>query len=118
MSNNNSKLVYSTEQVIPKPGKHREKKSIIKVPQTGLRSLQQTVTVRLDRKSRGGKSVTIIEGLVIPPQGKGELLRQLKAGLGTGGALKDTSLEIQGDHRDVVIAALEKRGHRPKRSGG
>ena len=46
------------------------------------------------------------------------LLKQLKAGLGTGGAVKDTSIEIQGDHCDAVMAALEKMGYRPKRSGG
>jgi len=46
------------------------------------------------------------------------LLKQLKAGLGTGGTVKGTSLEIQGDHRDALMAALENMGYRPKRSGG
>jgi translation initiation factor 1 len=44
------------------------------------------------------------------------LLKQLKAKLGTGGAVKDSAIEIQGDHCDAVMAALEKMGYRPKRS--
>ncbi len=46
-----------------------------------------------------------------------ELLRQLKARLGTGGTIKDTCLEIQGDHCDTLMAVFEKMGYRPKRSG-
>ena len=46
------------------------------------------------------------------------LLKQLKAGLGTGGAVKDAAIEIQGEHCGAVMAALEKMGYRPKRSGG
>ena len=46
------------------------------------------------------------------------LLKQLKTSLGTGGTVKETVLEIQGDHRDMVIQVMEKMGYRPKRSGG
>lgn len=74
--------------------------------------------MRLDRKGRGGKSVTVIEGLRISVSESEKLLKQLKAMLGTGGTVKDGSLEIQGDHCDTVIAELTKMGYRPKRSGG
>lgn len=74
--------------------------------------------VRLDRKGRGGKSVTVIEGLQMAQQGKEALLKKLKAGIGTGGTVKDSALEIQGDHCGTIMAALEKLGYRPKRSGG
>lgn len=74
--------------------------------------------VRLDRKGRGGKSVTIIEGLQLTQPEKEALLKGLKTGIGAGGTLKEGSLEIQGDHCSTVMAALEKLGHRPKRSGG
>lgn len=37
---------------------------------------------------------------------------------GAARTVKDTSLEIQGNHRDALMAALEKMGYRPKRSGG
>jgi len=53
------------------------------------------------------------------PQDKQEvLLKQLKTMLGTGGTVKDTSLEIQGDHRDALMGMLEKIGYKAKRSGG
>lgn len=79
---------------------------------------QQKVIIRLDRKGRGGKSVTVIEGLQMPLEKMEALLKRLKSGIGTGGTLKDGTLEIQGDHCGTVMAALEKLGYRPKRSGG
>lgn len=113
MPDEKSKLVYSTDQVIPRKEKPAEKPL-----QASLRPAQQKVTVRLDRKCRGGKSVTVIEGFQMPQKKREELLKQLKAKLGTGGTVKDTSLEIKGDHRDALMAALEKMGYTPKRSGG
>ena len=112
MPDGNSRLVYSTEKAIP-----RKEKSAEKALQANVRPAQQKVTVRLDRKARGGKSVTVIEGLQMLQKEREELLKQLKARLGTGGTVKDTFLEIQGDHRDALMAALEKIGYRPKRSG-
>ncbi|MDH4232496.1 MAG: stress response translation initiation inhibitor YciH [Nitrospirota bacterium] len=113
MPDENSKLVYSTDQPVPKKEKHLNTYSQAEVPPAQLKLL-----VRLERKSRGGKSVTVIEGLQLPQKEREALLRQLKAKLGTGGAVKDNTLEIQGDHREALIQALEKTGYRPKRSGG
>lgn len=93
---------------------HLDKKDI----DSGLHNAQQKVTVRLDRKARGGKSVTVIDGLQITQQKREELLKQLKARLGTGGTARETSIEIQGDHCDSLMAWLEKMGFKPKRSGG
>jgi translation initiation factor 1 len=105
--------VYSTEQAIP-----RKEIPVEKNLQAGLRPARQKVTVRIDRRGRGGKSVTVIEGLQMPQKESEALLKQLKARLGTGGTVKDASLEIQGDHRDAIMIVLEKMGYRPKRSGG
>jgi len=113
MVDKNTKLVYSTDTVSPRTEKQSEKEI-----SSALRPVQQKVTVRLDRKGRGGKSVTVIEGLQIPDKQREALLKQLKSGLGTGGTVRDSALEIQGDHRDALMRALEKRGYRPKRSGG
>ena len=110
--------VYSTDQAAPLPGNYRERKRDEKVLQATLPLAQQRVTVRLDRKARGGKSVTVIEGLQMSQQRREEFLRQLKARLGTGGAVKGAGVEIQGDHRNALMIALEKMGYRPKRSGG
>lgn len=80
---------------------------------------KQRVTVRLDRKARGGKSVTVIEGLQMPRQEREAFLKKLKTRLGTGGTINAAdALEIQGDQRDPIMSVLEKLGHKPKRSGG
>ena len=124
MSDENSRLVYSTEEAIPRLPRSRrsdekgKNKPVEKVLHTSLRPSQQKVTVRLDRKGRGGKSVTVIEGLQLPQKEREALLKQLKSKLGTGGTVKDTCLEIQGDHCDALMAALEKLGYPTKRSGG
>lgn len=118
MPKEKSKLVYSTEQAISRQGNTRKEKPVEKALQPNLYPAQQKVTVRLDRKDRGGKTVTIIEGLQMPHKERETLLKQLKARLGTGGTVKDTSFEIQGDHRNALMTALEKMGYKPKRSGG
>ncbi len=82
-----------------------------------LRTSEQRVLVRLERKGRGGKSVTVIDGLQMPQSERETLLKLLKSKLGTGGALRQSVLEIQGDHRDAVVEALQQRGYRPRRSG-
>lgn len=113
MPQDNSKLVYSTDSLV-----QGKEKAAVKVPDEKISPGQQKVRVRLDRKHRGGKSVTVIEGLRMPDAELKNLLKQLKAGLGTGGAIKDALPEIQGDRRDAVIALLENMGYKPKRSGG
>lgn len=113
MSDDNSKLVYSTDQPVP-----RNEKPLKRNSPAAARPAQQNLTVRLERKSRGGKSVTVIEGLQMTLKERETLLKQLKTKLGTGGTVKDTTLEIQGDHREALIQELEKIGCRPKRSGG
>jgi translation initiation factor 1 len=111
MSAENSKLVYSTDQL----DLRKEKRTAL---QAKPQPAQQKVTVRLDRKSRGGKSVTVIEGLQMTPKERETLLKQLKTKLGTGGTVKEAVLEIQGDHRSMVIQVMEQMGYRPKRAGG
>ena len=112
MQDNNTKLVYSTEQSVPRK-ERKTKKEIC----TDLPPAQQKVIVRLDRKARRGKSVTIVEGVLLPQKDMKSFLKQLKAKLGTGGAIKESSFEIQGEHCDKIIVLLEKMGYRPKRSG-
>ena len=112
MPDDNSKLVYSTGQSVPRKGNKVKKDTSTNLPPS-----QQKVIVRLDRKGRGGKSVTIVEGIQLPQKEMQSLIKQLKAKLGTGGAIKEGSIEIQGEHCDKIIPVLEKMGYRPKRSG-
>lgn len=77
-------------------------------------------TVRVGRQTQGrqGKGVTVITGVPLASDELKKLVRELKARFGSGGTLKEGVIEIQGDHRDVVIAVLEQRGWSVKRSGG
>jgi translation initiation factor 1 len=113
MSDPNSRLVYSTEEVIPKKGKPAGRKAPAPVDPATCK-----VIVRLDRKGRGGKTVTVVEGLQLAVEDSEKLLKQLKTRFGTGGAVKNGALEIQGDHCDGIMAELGKIGYRPKRVGG
>ena len=113
MKEPDSKLVYSTEHAVPRREKRPDRN-----PTTTAAPAKRRTIVRLDRKSRGGKSVTVIEGLQLSREECEKLLKQLKAKLGTGGTVKNTTLEIQGDHCDAVMAELSGIGYMPKRSGG
>jgi translation initiation factor 1 len=113
MADDKSRLVYSTDKSVP-----RNDKASVKSSKETSYSSQQRVYVRLERKGRGGKSVTLIEGLQMSAKDREALLKQLKTRLGTGGSLKNDVLEIQGDHSETIIVLLNEMGHKPKRSGG
>lgn len=76
------------------------------------------VTVGRSSKGRKGKPVTTITGLSLPPDEMRSLATELKRQCGSGGTLKDGVIEIQGEHRDTLVAALEERGYRAVKSGG
>lgn len=79
---------------------------------------QQTLKVQVSRKGRGGKTVTVISGFQHKPDTLKALTKKLKAQCGTGGTAKDDTIEIQGDHAQTLVAALQKAGYTAKRSGG
>jgi translation initiation factor 1 len=76
--------------------------------------------VRVGRETAGraGKGVTVITGLGLPLQQLEELATALKKRCGSGGTLRDGVVEIQGDHRDLIVAELARRGIAAKKSGG
>lgn len=116
-SDGNRRIVFSTdpEAVTPTPAVQLPPN-----PAGPVRSRQQNtpVLVWLDRKGRGGKSVSVIKQVMSPPAGKEALLKLLKTKLGTGGTIKDGDIEIQGDHRDTIVAILKELGYQAKRAGG
>lgn len=113
MKERDTRLVYSTGQTVLR----KEKPAAVSLQKADV-AAGQKVIVKLDRKGRGGKSVTLIEGLQMAPKEKETLLKQLKSRLGSGGSLKEGVLEIQGDHCSFVMEHLQGIGYRPKRSGG
>lgn len=84
----------------------------------GTRQQNHPVIVSIERKGRGGKTVSVITGVMSHEAGKQALLKLIKNKLGTGGTLKDDILEIQGDHRDQIVELLNGLGYKAKRSGG
>ncbi len=76
------------------------------------------VRVSRQTKGRGGKSVTVVKGLALDSDALAGLGKQLRAGCGSGGTVKDGVIEIQGDHCAAVLAALLKLGHKAKQAGG
>ena len=74
--------------------------------------------VRREVKGRRGKPVTTISGVALPADELRALAGELKRTCGSGGSVKDGVIEIQGDHREVVLGTLAGRGYEVKRAGG
>jgi translation initiation factor 1 len=66
--------------------------------------------LRLEKKSRGGKTVTVVDGLPRNTAFLKELSQELKRACGTGGAVAEDAVELQGDLRDRVREHLLKKG--------
>lgn len=101
------RIVWSTE------GVPVARKEVPPAPPPGSQ-----VKVRLERQGRGGKAVTVVEGLPGAPERIEELARSLKARCGAGGTVKGRTVEIQGDHRERVVAALGALGIAAVKAGG
>jgi translation initiation factor 1 len=76
------------------------------------------VRVGREVKGRAGKGVTTVTGLPLAVADIESLATQLKKRCGSGGTVRAGVIEIQGDHRDVIVAELNKLGWPAKRSGG
>jgi translation initiation factor 1 len=76
--------------------------------------------VRVGRATQGrkGKGVTVITGVPLTGDALDELATRLKKRCGSGGTVDGGVIEVQGDHRDTLVAELGKLGYTVKRSGG
>lgn len=72
--------------------------------------------IRIARERRRASSVTLIGGL--GDQELADVAKTLKRLCGTGGTNKNGIVELQGDHRDAVVAYFEAQSRRVKRAGG
>lgn len=115
----NTRLVYSTEHGRICPGCGQPvaacacRKSAASPP-----AGSGVVRVSRERSGRGGKTVTVVRGLALPEAELQGLGKRLRSACGSGGTVKDGTLEIQGDHRERVLALLQQSGHKAKAAGG
>lgn len=78
---------------------------------------EQNLLVRKERKGRGGKVVTIVEGFVGSTDDLKALAKLLKNKCGVGGSQKDGGIIIQGDLKDKVYDILVQENFQVKKSG-
>lgn len=111
-----SRLVYSTDQ-----GRLCPDSSQTQCQCTHNSSVMGdgNVRIRLETKGRKGKGVTTVTGIPLAQTELKTLLKELKQKTSSGGSVKGHTLELQGDHRDILIMLLAKRGWPSvKKAGG
>jgi translation initiation factor 1 len=109
----NHRLVYSTDDGDRRRAERGRKPTQASIgpvlPKDGV------VRVFREKGGRGGKTVTVVRGLDGDLAG---LASDLKRHCGSGGSVKGDAIEIQGDHREKVVARLQAEGYRAKPAGG
>ncbi|WP_372985856.1 translation initiation factor Sui1 [Marinobacter sp.] len=117
MKNRSGGLVYSTEQGKMCP----ECRNPVDQCTCGKPSRpvgDGVVRVSRETKGRKGKGVTLITGIPLDEKELKAFAKFLKAKCGTGGTIKDGVVEIQGDHRDLLVPLLQQKGWTVKKAGG
>lgn len=76
------------------------------------------VEVRREVAGRRGKAVTTVSGVPVDDVALKQLAGKLKRRCGVGGSVRGGVIEIQGDHRDVVVEILKAEGYTPVLAGG
>jgi translation initiation factor 1 len=111
----NSELVYSTDG-----GGRGKRGSPSKSDRRCAPSTPKDGVVRVGRETKGrkGKCVTTITGAPLGGEELAALAKELKGLCGAGGTLRGDVIEIQGDHRDRIVEALQMKGWTVKRAGG
>ena len=104
-----SDLVWSSDG----GDRRRDRKSQPQHPSAGGR-----VKVRREVAGRRGKAVTTVSGVPLDDAGLRELAGKLKKRCGVGGSAKGGVIELQGDHRDVVVEVLRGEGYDVVPAGG
>lgn len=103
-------IVYSTN---PEYNYQKEEKST----QETLPPQKQNLIVGIERKNRGGKTVTLIKGFVGAEDDLNDLGKKIKTKCGVGGTTKDGEIVIQGEFKTRIADLLKEWGYKVKISG-
>ena len=112
MAKRGSRRVYSTDDNEMERIRQMAKAAQRPVAVKSLPPEQQLARLHRDRKGRGGKVVTLVKDLVLSEKDMKALAKTLKKKCGTGGAVKNGVIEIQGDVRERISAELQKLGYK------
>ena len=117
-TDNNSQLVYSSEQgrICPKC-RFPTAKCCCKQQEARTKG-DGIVRIQRETKGRKGKGVTLITGVPLAGDELKKLAKKLKQKCGTGGTIKNSVIEIQGDHRELLLTELKKFNWTVKIAGG
>jgi len=103
-------LVYSTEHGRTCPGCRQPLETCVCKAASPVLAGDGIARVSREKQGRGGKTVTVVRGLVLDATAL--------TSTGAGGTTKDGVIEVQGDHVERVMAWLTQAGHRVRRAGG
>ena len=113
----NKRLVYSTDQGRLCPDCNAPIDDCTCNQNNGVLG-SGNVKIQLETKGRKGKGVTLIKDLAMTAEELKTLAKTLKNHCGVGGAVKDGTIEIQGDQREKVMTYLSSKGIKAKLAGG
>jgi translation initiation factor 1 len=105
-----SKLVWTSDPEAAK--KLREEGKLD--AQRDAEPSRQTIRVAIDKKRRAGKSVTVASGFSLSSETLAALATALKKRCGSGGTVKGSEIEVQGEHVETIAGELRKLGYRVK----
>ena len=114
----NSRVVYSTGIGTLCPNCRRAVRECVCPKGTPGAAKPSVVRVGRETQGRAGTGVTTVTGLPLSATDLEALATKLKKRCGSGGTVREGTIEIQGDHRDTIVAELIKLGWSAKRSGG
>ncbi|MGP0129103.1 MAG: translation initiation factor [cyanobacterium endosymbiont of Rhopalodia musculus] len=113
-----SKRQYSSEHIAYQEFGLSSNPEVLESQVKNLLPQQQNILVKSTRSGRKGKTVTVITGFQHSAEELVQLLKQLKNQCGSGGTIKDNTLEIQGNHCQKIVTVLSQLGYKVKISGG
>ena len=105
-------LVYSTDGTMPLPKAAPRKPAAT----AAKNAIPDDGTIRVFREKRRASHVTLVHGL--QPNEIDTIGKELRRRCGTGGTTKNGIVELQGDHRDTIIAYFTERNRKVNKAGG